>query len=156
MRAALRRSLPLLLAILFAAAEAPAQQPGPLPNPALSPEQVVRVQLDALRDNNRPARDSGIALAFRFASPGNRAFTGPLPRFAALVRSPAYEVLLGHRSARIGPVQQRGARARVRVTVQGPDGSLADFQWELSRQRGGPCDGCWMTDGVVREEVRAA
>lgn len=53
----------------------------PDPSPDLSPDQVVRIQLDAMARNDEPAPDSGIATAFKFASPENQAQTGPLDRF---------------------------------------------------------------------------
>ena len=75
---------PALLLAATLLASAPAASADPLaedlvPDPALTPEQVVRIQLEALRNND--AGDRGIAVAFRFASPGNRQNTGPLPRF---------------------------------------------------------------------------
>lgn len=39
------------------------------PNPSLSPDQVVQIQLEALKHND--LTDSGIALVYRFASVGN-------------------------------------------------------------------------------------
>lgn len=130
------------------------QDPAPYPSPSLTPEQVVRIQLDALRDNDRPTPNAGITVAYRFASPGNRAFTGPLPRFARLVNSPEYRVLLNHRSAYMGRIDLEGTRAHTRVALVGGDGEAAAFRWELSQQTAGPCTGCWMTDGVVRESVQ--
>ena len=55
-----------------------------VPDPALSPGDVVRIQLEALRRNDE--QDRGIAVAFRFASPANRTNTGPLSRFIAMIK----------------------------------------------------------------------
>jgi len=78
------RFLPVLLCLAFLAVAVPAQGEGgaggdPLsedlvPTPALTPAEVVRIQLEALRNNDEQNR--GIEVAFRFASPANRAKEG--------------------------------------------------------------------------------
>ena len=47
----------------------PQGDPGPVPSPELSPRDVVRIQLSALKHNDTPEPDAGIATVFRFASP---------------------------------------------------------------------------------------
>src|SRR5262245_18744809 len=57
-----------------------------LPNPRMTPDEVVPLQLIALRafrDN-----DAALLQCFVLASPLNRAATGSLPRFAAMVCNP--------------------------------------------------------------------
>jgi hypothetical protein len=54
------------------------------PSPLLSPDEVVKIQVAALKDND--ASNSGIELTFRFASPENRSTTGPLDRFGRASR----------------------------------------------------------------------
>ncbi len=130
--------------------------PARAPDPSLRPEEVVQVQLDALRENDRPEHDAGIAVAFRFASPENRAAVGPLRRFAGVVKRPPYSVLVNHRKAYVGRAFRTGSRARVRVAVVGDDGSAAGFIWELSRQQVGENQGSWLTDGVVPQRLMMA
>ncbi|CAN5349647.1 hypothetical protein BH20GEM2_BH20GEM2_01050 [soil metagenome] len=130
--------------------------PARAPDPSLRPEEVVQLQLDALRENDRPERDAGIAVAFRFASPENRAAVGPLRRFAGVVKRPPYAVLVNHRKAYVGRAFRTGSRARVRVAVVGDDGSAAGFIWELSRQQVGENQGSWLTDGVVPQPLSFA
>ena len=72
-----------------------------LPDPALSPAEVIAIQLSALQANDRPQPDAGIAQTFAFAHPDNRRVTGPLPRFAQMIKGPRYELLLNHRSHEI-------------------------------------------------------
>ena len=62
----------------------------PGPSPTLSAADVVAVQLAALQTEPRDGvgPGAGIRLAWSFASPGNRAATGPLDRFADLLRNP--------------------------------------------------------------------
>ena len=56
------------------------------PHPALSPAEVVVIQLDALQAN-AAENDAGIAQAWAFAHPDNKRMTGPLPRFAQSSRA---------------------------------------------------------------------
>ena len=55
------------------------------PDPALSPAEVVVIQLDALRGNEAET-DAGIAQTWAFAHPDNKRMTGPLPRFAQMIK----------------------------------------------------------------------
>lgn len=127
-----------------------AMRPRPVPSPALSPDDVVSIQLDALRHNDSPSRDAGIATTFLFASPANRVATGPFDRFADLVKTSAYRAMINHRRVERGPIRIDGEEARQRVVVYSATGVRVAYMFLLSRQRGGPYDGCWMTDGVTR------
>ena len=137
-------------AVLFAAA--PDAQPagGPGPSPELSPEAVVRIQAEALQRNDEPAPDAGIATAFRFASPSNRRATGPLPRFARMIRG-GYPAMLGFERAEYEPARVVGDRAVQTVTLVQSDGRRVTYAFALSRQSGGAYAGCWMTDGVSEQ-----
>ncbi len=124
------------------------------PHPGLGPADVVAAQLEALQHNDE--RDAGIAVAFRFASPGNRRSTGPLERFVWMIRDGPYELLLGFDGAHAQPVVMDGtAAARQRVTVV-RDGRSRVYHFVLSQQRDGECRGCWMTDAVLVEDEPAA
>ena len=134
----------------------PAPDPGaegPSPSPEFSPLQVVRIQLEALRRNDSPAPDAGIATAFRFASGANRQATGPLRRFARMLKNSLYAPMIGHTSAEFGPVQAEGEVARVQVVLFGGDGQVAAYDFTLSRDDG---TGCWLTDGVALSPVEMA
>jgi hypothetical protein len=124
----------------------------PHPEPSLSPSQVVSIVLNALQHNDDPQPDAGIATTFEFASPANREETGPLPRFALMIKNPAYRVMLGFRRATRGPLEQDGSRARQRVVIVGRDGSEVTYVFLLSKQSDGPYANCWMTDAVIRQK----
>ncbi|WP_412067372.1 DUF4864 domain-containing protein [Rubrivirga sp. IMCC43871] len=124
----------------------------PQPSPDLTAEEVVRVQVEALGANDTPTPDAGIATAFRFASPGNRAATGPLERFTQMVKGPVYSDMIDATTAEYGRIVVEGDRAALRVSLGHADGRRAVYVFSLTRQRGGDCDGCWMTDGVERRE----
>ena len=119
-----------------------------VPNPALSPADVTRIQLEALRNNDE--QDRGIAVAFRFASPANRANTGPLPRFISMIERGPYALMLDFHHADYGPVETVDDQARQRVTLTGARASTT-YWFFLSRQSEAPYVDCWMTDAVYIE-----
>lgn len=125
----------------------------PSPDPDLSPREVVRLQLDALRRNGELGGDRGIEAAFRFASPANRAVTGPLERFAEMLRNPVYRPMLDHASAEFGPVQDDGEVARVQVVLFGRNGEVAAYDVTLSKDEETEC---WLTDSVMLAPVEMA
>jgi Domain of unknown function (DUF4864) len=122
----------------------------PTPSPAYTPDQVVRIQLDALHHNDDPKPDAGIATVFKFASPENKEKTGPLEKFAQMVKGPEYSPMINHKSSDVGNVHVEDDQARQLVKITGPDDSVALFVFILRKQSDGPYKDCWMTDGVVR------
>ena len=116
-----------------------------VPKPAFSPGDVIRIQLEALRHNDE--QDRGIAVAFLFASPTNRANTGPLPRFIGMIKEGPYALMLDFREAIYGPMETISDRARQRVTLTGVRASIT-YWFYLSRQSEPPYVDCWMTDAV--------
>lgn len=109
-------------------------------------------QLAGLRSEPRDGAGAGagVQLVWEFASPGNRAATGPVHRFADMLRGSSYAALLEHRAAQLGPLVQDGEQARQEVLVLAADDRTVGFTWVLARQPAGPHAGCWLTDGVVR------
>lgn len=121
----------------------------PKPSPNFSPQDVVKIQLDALQNNDLLPKDFGIQVAYRFASPENRRNTGPLERFIQLVKNPLYITLIGFERAELGPMMVRGTRAQQIVNLRRTHGQSAAFVFMLSKQTQGDYANCWMTDGVV-------
>ena len=122
----------------------------PHPNAKLTPADVVRIQVEALRDNDE--KDRGIWVAYNFASPGNRAYIGEMSEFADLVRSKSYAPMLHFRSYLASHVKTTGDEARQIVILVDAEGNEAAYLFVLVRQQGGACNGCWLTDGVIRLE----
>ena len=118
----------------------------PMPSPDLSPARVMEIQVEALQFNDRPTKDAGIATTFRFASPANRKLTGPLERFAQVVKGPAFGPIIGHRVAGYDPIQVQGNHAARRVTIIADDGRAIEYEFQLSKDAE---SGCWFTDGVI-------
>ena len=116
----------------------------------------MTIQLEALQHNDSPSRDAGIETTFRFASPANRVATGPLDRFAQLVKTSVYSPMIGHRRVvERGSMHIEGDEARQRVVISSASGARVTYIFFLSRQHGGSYDGCWMTDGVTRFDETA-
>jgi len=122
------------------------------PNPSLTPEDVIRIQVEALQNND--SKDTGIEITFRFASPANRQYTGPLNRFKRMVKSPTYSPMLNHKMAEYGPLEISDETATQRVTIIDPSGKATVYLFSLSKQSDPSCKGCWMTDSVVAVPVR--
>ena len=76
------------------------------PSPKLLPDEVISIQLEALKNNNFPYENAGIEQAWEFAHPSNREFTGPLTRFINMMLSSSYSIMLGFQDYKIIPIQQ--------------------------------------------------
>jgi hypothetical protein len=121
------------------------------PTPDLAPEQVIEIQLDALQNCDVPTKDKGIEIAFRFASPANKAATGPLSRFARMIHSPLYRCMTNFKRAKFEPHNMRGDEWKISIfnDVNGAE-VVSVFIWRLSRQTTPPVKDCWMTDSVLK------
>ncbi|MDQ6707314.1 MAG: DUF4864 domain-containing protein, partial [Acidobacteriota bacterium] len=113
------------------------------PSPKLKPAQVIKIQLAAFQRND-------ISKAFAFASPGNRAVTGPIEKFVLLVKNPLYRPLLNHRSVEFSPIQITSDHAEQRVRLIDANGVPAVFVFALGKQKEKPYKDCWMIEGVAR------
>ena len=51
------------------------------PSSNLQPQEVISIQLNALRDNDNFYENPGIEQTWEFAHPSNKIFTGPLSNF---------------------------------------------------------------------------
>ena len=124
-----------------------------VPKPEMVPENVVRIQLEALANKDDPHQNAGIEIAFRFASPSNQRAIGPLKRFIQLVNNPIYKPMLDHQTARFGDSVKEEEKVMLPVYLTTSDGKLVGYLFILSKQKGGPYDRCWMTDAVLRFEA---
>ncbi len=123
------------------------------PDPSLSPQDVVSIQIEALRNNDIPYEDRGIEVSFNFASPANKRMTGPLERFKAMVQNPTYGPMINHRNAKYENLIVEGDFARVDVILNSKEGEQLGYRFILSRQHGNQYEGSWMTDAVIRFNV---
>ena len=123
---------------------------GALPQPGadLLPQDVVRIVINALANNDRPFTDAGIATTFAFASPANKVNTGPLQKFTQMIRTPTYGIMIDHVEHEFSEVVLMGNKAYQMVKIIGSNGAEVIFAFRLGQQLGGEFDGMWMTDAV--------
>ncbi|CAJ1404902.1 unnamed protein product [Effrenium voratum] len=116
---------------------------------------VVLLQLTALQQNN-PETNDGIAKTFEFASRGNKAVTGPLPRFAHMIHAGYPELLNSQSFTVLSALQVGEAEYVVRVEIrtnQWTGNRQSVFLWQLSDSGDGAG---WMTDAVMPDEPNEA
>jgi hypothetical protein len=118
------------------------------PDPALSPAQVVSIQLKALKNNDEPRLDAGIKQTYALAHPDNKRLTGPLPKFTQMLEGPLYRMMLNHRQHRIEQVSQTGDKAVFGVTILGKSGQVFKFLWTVRKIGSGEDAGAWATSAV--------
>lgn len=124
----------------------------PYPSPLLPAQEVVRLQLDALQNNDLMPADAGIRIAYRFASPKNREAIGTIEDFIHIVRNPLYAPLIGFEKAELGAMHPMisGESAWQQAWIYRGGRARGVFRWILSREAGGECAGCWLVDAVIR------
>ncbi len=124
-----------------------------VPDPAIAPVEVVAIQLKALQFNDNPTPDFGILQTWNFAHPSNRAVTGPLPRFAAMIKGPAFSPLINHNSHEISPSADQPGLKRFDVLMETALGQVLYFQWSVEKVTSGEYENCWMTVGVSMPRI---
>ena len=78
-----------------------------IPNNSILPAEVIKIQLDALMNNDSKFKDSGIEQTWNFAHPNNKKNTGPLPKFKMMIKGNSYQMLLNHLSHTITELEIR-------------------------------------------------
>ena len=71
-----------------------------IPTTALLPTEVVQMQLDSIRQSDTNPR--ALVVCYSLASPENRQATGPYSRFASMLRTPPYDLLLLNKDYVVG------------------------------------------------------
>ncbi len=135
------------LALLFFSAAARADDLV-YPSPDVEPAEVIAIQLNGLQYNDTPEADAGILQTWEFAHPRNRAMTGPLPRFAEMLKSPSYEMMLNHESHRIVPANEGDGWRQYDVFMEAGNGMVLQFAWIVEKVTEGQYKDCWMTVAV--------
>jgi hypothetical protein len=139
--AALLLVVVLPLATLAAAVDTSGQLE---PDPRYTPDQVVKIQLEALQRND-------IETTFKFASPANRAQTGPLERFTQMINGPLYRPMIGSRTIEYFTIEIDEHIAVQRVRLIAETGEEIVYIFYLSKQEASPFEDCWMTEAVYIE-----
>ena len=119
------------------------------PNPSLKPIEVVSIQLNALKDNNNPYLNAGVAQTWEFAHPSNRKYTGPLESFIKMMYAPSYVIMLDHTDHNIITVSERDFIIYFFVEITDKEGNKFGFTWTLEKViTESKFKDCWMTTAV--------
>ena len=119
----------------------------PIPSVDLTPEEVIQIVVEALKTNDSATGDQGIATVWRFAAPGNKAVTGPLPRFTTMIKG-GFSEMLNHLTTDFGPIEIDDDVAAQPVVIITPVGDEVTYLFQLRRQAAGEYEGMWMTEAV--------
>ena len=142
-----RTILSIFLTFLFFSAPARAAEMV-YPNPDIAPVEVIAIQLNGLQYNDSPEIDAGIRQTWAFAHPRNRAMTGPLQRFATMLKGQGYNMMLYHASHQIVPANSGNGWRQFDVFMESRNGKLLQFAWIVEKVTEGRYKDCWMTVAV--------
>ena len=119
------------------------------PSKKIEPDQVVKIQLKGLMNNNDPYSDVGIEQTWEFAHPKNKKYTGPLEKFKKMLKGDSYYMLLGHKQHQIEQVYLNENVATFLVTILDSDKNYYKFKWQVEKYiNEGPLKDCWLTTAV--------
>ena len=119
------------------------------PSKKIEPDQVVKIQLKGLMNNNDPYSDVGIEQTWEFAHPKNKKYTGPLEKFTKMLKGDSYYMLLGHKEHQIEQVYLNENVATFLVTILDSDKTYYKFKWQVEKYiNQGPLKDCWLTTAV--------
>tara|TARA_A100001011_G_C14058489_1_gene735096 strand:- start:95 stop:550 length:456 start_codon:yes stop_codon:yes gene_type:complete len=112
----------------------------------LSAYDVVKIQLEALKKNNK--KNDGIKQTWLFAHPDNKKFTGPYERFENMMFGQQYKFLLNHSSHKIKLLSNSSNSFIYRVEIIADNKKLFLYEWHVQRGKDKDCDDCWFTSAV--------
>ena len=120
-----------------------------VPNKLILPDEVIKIQLEGLMNNNKGFKDSGIEQTWNFAHPNNKKNTGPLPNFKVMIKGKTYQMLLDHLSHTITELGASDKWAQFEVIVLDREKIYHKFNWQVEKYaEDGPLKDCWLTTMV--------
>jgi hypothetical protein len=118
------------------------------PHPNIQPQDVIKIQLKSLQQNNKPSLDAGILQTWAFAHPSNKIMTGPVERFTLMMKSQNYRNILYHRDHSIELIFKTKRYSQFAVSITTLDDQKMIFKWELEKVQKGEFSNSWMTTSV--------
>ena len=119
------------------------------PNAALKPIDVLRIQLDSLKNNNIPHKDSGIEQTWEFAHPNNKSATGPIEKFKKMMYSENYQLLIGHENYKIIVLSESKNILFYKVYILSKNKKKYYYIWQVEKVLfHDDLKNCWMTTNV--------
>ncbi len=116
------------------------------PNKEFDPYDVVKIQLKALKNNNK--KDDGIKQTWLFAHPDNRKVTGPFARFRIMIYGQQYKHLINHSSHKIKLVSNSPNTYVYRIEILSENKKLFIYEWHVQKGSDDNCKNCWFTSAV--------
>jgi hypothetical protein len=116
------------------------------PNEKLTPYDVVKIQLDALKNNDKD--DTGIKQTWLFAHPDNKKNTGPYERFRIMIYGNQYRPLLNHSSHKINLIMNTPNKHIFKIEILAKDKQLLFYEWHVQKASEKNCNDCWFTSAV--------
>jgi len=115
------------------------------PTKNLTAYDVIKIQLNALKKNNKPNKNSGIKQTWIFAHPENKKITGPYERFQKMLLGDQYNVLLNHESHKIKLIMNSKEKYIYNVELISIDKKMYFYEWHLEKSTIKSCNSCWFT-----------
>ena len=106
---------------------------------------VVKIQLTALKDNNKPNKNSGIKQTWIFAHPENKKYTGPYERFEKMLLGNQYKILLNHVSHKINLITSSEDKYIYNIELITKNKKMFFYEWHLEKSTTDACSNCWFT-----------
>ena len=116
------------------------------PNQKFDPYDVVKIQLDALKNNDE--KDMGIKQTWLFAHPDNKKFTGPYSRFRIMIYGQQYKYLINHSSHKIKLISNSPNTYIYKIEVLSENKKLFVYEWHVQKGSDKNCKSCWFTTAV--------
>jgi len=115
------------------------------PSESLTAYDVVKIQLNALKNNNNPNKNAGIEQTWIFAHPENKKFTGPYKRFEKMLLGAQYNYLLNHASHRIKLIMNSDDTYVYNIELISKEKKMYFYEWHLEKSTTKECSNCWFT-----------
>ena len=116
------------------------------PNKKLDPYDVVKIQLEALKNND--SQDKGIRQTWLFAHPDNKRATGPFDRFRIMIYGEQYKYLINHSSHKIKLITNSPNTYVYRIEILSENKKLFIYEWHVQKGSDDNCKKCWFTSAV--------
>ena len=116
------------------------------PSKNLSSYDVVKIQLEALKKNNKD--NDGIKQTWLFAHPDNKKYTGPYERFKIMLLGEQYKFLINHSSHKINLLSNSPNTFIYRIEIIANDKQLFFYEWHVQKGSDDKCNDCWFTSAV--------
>ena len=119
------------------------------PSSAITPKEVVKIQLSGLQQNDLEFKDSGIEQTWNFAHPNNKKVTGPLNNFKRMIKGASYQMMIDHLSHTITEVGSGNKSVQFEVIILDKNKIYHKFNWQVEKYTmDGNLKDCWLTTMV--------